>query len=476
MKTFAELVVSRMPQGLDYGNVRVVQNNEETLIVKNGKVDSIEIAESIGFGVIVLLNGGWGFASSSRLKNEEVDKVIKQAIEIAKSSGIAKKKGGVNLAPASYVVGTFKTPYNKDPFKVSLESKVSLLLELDKILRESNDIKVAESVLMFRRIHKIFASIDHSVVEQELLISGGEIISTAIKEDELQRRSYGNFGAAGYEFIHNLELLQNAPRVRDEACELLRAKPCPSGKQDIIIDGDQLALQIHESIGHAVELDRVLGTEASYAGTSFVTLDKLGKFKYGSEVVNVTADATVPLGLGTFGWDDEGIPAQVTPIIRDGIFVGYLSSRETAPVIERLSSGAMRAANWNRIPLIRMTNINLDQGNWKLPDLIADTSHGLFLQTNKSWSIDDMRENFQFGVEFAREIKDGKLGDVVKDVTYTGITPEFWSSCDAICSRDFWKMYGLMNCGKGEPGQTMMVGHGTAPARFRNVRIGIFKR
>ncbi|MCK4353516.1 TldD/PmbA family protein [candidate division WOR-3 bacterium] len=476
MKDFTKLVRERMPSSLDYGDTRVVLENSESIAVKNGKVENVGVSESMGFGVRVLLNGAWGFASSSKLKKEEIDKVIKQAVQIAEASGIAKKKDEISLAPVEKAEGFFKTPYKEDPFKVSLESKVSTLLEADKILRRANEIKVAESEFIFKRIHQIFASTEGSLVEQEIIVSGGEIIATAVKEGQLQRRSYGDFGSSGYEFVRGLELIKNAPRVRDEVCQLLKAKPCPSEKHTVIIDGDQMILQVHESIGHAVELDRVLGTEASYAGTSFVTIDKLNKFKYGSEIVNVTANAKSPLGLGTFGWDDEGVPAQVTPIIRNGIFVGYLSSRETAPVINGLSSGAMKADGWNRIPIIRMTNINLEPGTWKLEDLIADTQDGLFLQTNKSWSIDDMRENFQFGVEFAREIKNGKLGEVVKDVTYTAYTPEFWGSCDAICNSDFWKMHGVMNCGKGEPGQTMMVGHGTTPARFRNVRVGVFKR
>ena len=474
MKDFAKLISGKMPK-VDYGDARVISTKIESIMVKNGKVEELEVSDSIGFGVRVLLNGGWGFASSYKLNEESVDKVIEGAIDIARASGLAKKEG-IKLAPIASAEGSYKTPYNEDPFEISLESKIEMLLELDKILRKAKDVKIAESHLMFKQINKVFTSTEGAFVEQEILVSGGRIKAIAIRDNELQFRSYGNYGSAGYEFIRNLKFQENAPRVRDDVCKLLSAEPCPSGKQDIIINDDQMVLQVHESIGHAVELDRVFGTEASYAGTSFVNTEKLNKFKYGSEVVNVTADATSPLGLGTFGWDDEGVPAQATPIIRNGMFVGYLSSRETASVIGRESSGAMRADGWNRIPLIRMTNVNLEPGDWKLEELIRDTKEGLFLQTNKSWSIDDMRENFQFGVEFARRIKNGKLCEVIKDATYTGYTPKFWSSCDAVCNKDFWKIHGVMNCGKGEPGQSMMVGHGTAPARFRNVQVGIFKK
>jgi TldD protein len=476
MKALATLIISRMPAEVEYADTRVISETDESVIVKNGKTESVQTSESMGFGVRVLVNGCWGFASTSKLDSEAVDREIKHAIQIAKASAMAKSSDGVKFGNGHAVQGSYTTPLKVNPFGVSLESKIDLLLQVDKILRESPGVQVSEAELAFKRIKKVFSSTEGSLLEQETTISGGSISAIAIEKGELQTRSYRNYGTAGYEFIDELGLETNAPRVRDEACQLLKAKPCPSGNKDLIIDGDQLLLQIHESIGHAVELDRVLGAEASYAGMSFVTTDKLDRFRYGSDIVNVTADATSPLGLGTFGWDDEGVPAQVTPIIREGIFVGYLSSRETAAVIGRESSAAMRADGWNRIPLVRMTNVNLEPGDWKLKDLIADTRDGLFVQTNRSWSIDDMRENFQFGVEFAREIKNGKLGDVVKDVTYTGYAPEFWGNCDAVCDSKSWKMYGVMNCGKGEPGQTMPVGHGTAPARFRGVRTGVFKK
>ncbi len=475
MKDFAKLVSKRIPN-VDYGDVRVVSTKEEYIMVKNGKVAGIEVSESMGFGVRILLNGGWGFASSYKLEEDNIDTVIKNAVNIAKASGLVKKNTNVKLAPLTPSKGSYKTPYKENPFDVSLESKIEMLFKLDKILKKEKDIKVSRSHLIFKKINKVFASTEGTFVEQEMLVSGGELHATAVKDNELQVRSYGDHASAGYEFIRDLKLLENAPRVRDEACELLTADPCPSGKRDIIINDDQMILQVHESIGHAVELDRVFGAEASFAGTSFVTTDKLNKFKYGSEVLNITADATSPLGLGTFGWDDEGVPAQSTPIIRNGIFVGYISSREDANILNCKSSGAMRASGWNRIPITRMTNVNIEPGNWELEDLIADTKDGLFLQTNKSWSIDDMRENFQFGVEFARRIKNGKLCEVIKDATYTAYTPEFWANCDAVCGKKYWKMHGVMNCGKGEPGQTMMVGHGTAPTRFRNIQVGLFRK
>jgi TldD protein len=269
-------------------------------------------------------------------------------------------------------------------------------------------------------------------------------------------------------------LLENAPRVASEAAALLTAAPCPSGLRDVILDGSQVGLQVHESCGHPTELDRVLGTEANYAGLSFLTLDKLRTLRYGSEHVTLQADAVSPGGLGTFGFDDEGVPAQRWNLVDRGLFTGYLTSRETAGAIgEKSSRGCMRAEGWRNLPLIRMVNVSLMPGTWKLDDLIADTENGIFMDVNRSWSIDQYRYNFQFGTEAGWEIKNGKRGRLLKNPTYQGMTVEFWNSCDAICDRDHWVLWGIPSCGKGQPGQTMGTGHGGAPARFRNVRVGV---
>jgi len=345
-------------------------------------------------------------------------------------------------------------------------------------MRRVKGLTVVEPSLEAAVEEKLFASTEGSRIQQRIVTCGGGIEATAVTPDEVQTRSYPNsFGrqaaTAGWEYIEGLELAQNSERVAEQAVALLSAKQCPSGVTTLILDGSQLALQVHESCGHPIELDRVFGTEAAYAGTSFLTTDKLGQFRYGSELVNIFADATVHQGLGTFGYDDEGVSAQRTPIVQNGLFTGYMSSRETAPLIGQTSSGTMRADGWNRIPLIRMTNVNLEPGTWSLDDLIADTDDGIMMAVNKSWSIDDKRLNFQFGTELAWEIKAGKKGALLKNATYTGITPQFWAGCDAICNADHWQLWGTTNCGKGQPTQTMYVGHGCAPARFRNVRVGV---
>jgi TldD protein len=460
-----------------YADARVIENETETLVLQNGEMRTLESSKNIGVGVRVLVEGAWGFASSRDLSLGEVDRVSDRAFEIARASALVPG-GKVDLGPAVNSQGTYETPVEIDPFSVSLDQKVSVLMETDQLLATVPEIKARTLNLVFIKERKWFANSDGARTDQTIIETGGGMTAHAVGEGEVQQRSYpSSWGrqqvTAGWETVVGWDLPGNAERVASEAAALLTADPCPSGRRDIILGGEQVALQIHESCGHPIELDRVCGTEAAYAGTSFLTTEKLNNYQYGSEVVNITADSVRPNGLGTFGWDDEGVPAQSTPIVKDGEFVGYLMSRETAPGLGLTSNGCMRASGWNRIPLIRMTNVSLEPGTWSLDDLIADTDDGIYMETNRSWSIDDRRYNFQFGTEMGYEIKNGKLGKMLRNPTYTGITPEFWNSCDAICGEDDWVMWGTPNCGKGQPGQVAHTGHGAAPARFRNVQVGI---
>ncbi len=466
-------------RGASYADVRVVRRQSQSIVVKNGNVEALSIAEDQGFGVRVIANGAWGFAASSLLAASEADRVAALAVQIARASATVKSRD-LDIGPGTPVTGRYRTAVEIDPFGVPIETKIALLLGADEAMRKVKEIKVAESSMELFRELKTFASTEGSFIEQEIIESGGGIEATAVGNDDVQKRSYPNSfgrqqGTAGYEFIEAMDLVGNAERMAAEAAQLLWAKQCPASVTTLILGPTQLALQVHESCGHPIELDRVFGTEASYAGTSFLTTEKLGSFRYGSEIVNITADATIPGGLGTFGYDDEGVPAQRVPIVRNGIFVGYLTSRETAGVLGQSSNGAARADGWNRIPLIRMTNINLEPGEWEFEDLIADTDEGIYMELNKSWSIDDKRLNFQFGTEIAQEISHGKLGPLLKNATYTGITPQFWGSCDAICNARHRNIWGTPNCGKGQPPQAAHVGHGTAPARFRHVQVGVMK-
>ncbi|MEA2484154.1 MAG: TldD protein, partial [Thermoleophilaceae bacterium] len=326
----------------------------------------------------------------------------------------------------------------------------------------------------------IFASTDGALYDQRVVETGGGIAATTTSGDEVQTRSFpgsyrGDTKQAGYEHFDAMELVEQAPRVAEEAIALLTADPCPSATTTLILDGEQLALQVHESVGHAVELDRVLGGEASYAGISWVPPDAIGNLQYGSPLMNVTADATTPGGLGSYRWDDEGVEGRAVPIIREGLLRGFLSGRESAAAIGLgRSAGCMRADGFARQPIVRMTNVNLEPGDaGTLEDLIAATDAGIYMETNNSWSIDQRRLHFQFGTEIAWEIEDGRRTRMLRNPTYAGVTPRFWAGLDAICSRPAWKLWGVVNCGKGEPGQAMHVSHGAAPARFRGVQVGI---
>jgi TldD protein len=466
-------------RGATYADVRVVHFRSQSVTVRNRNVEGLVVDESLGFGVRVIVNGYWGFASSNKLTTAEADRVAAEAVKIARASSIVAGRPA-DIGPPVRGVGRYVTPMQQDPFDVSLEDKIDLLLRTNEAMIGVPNIVMAESSIYNQHESKVFASTEGAYIEQELYETGCGIEATAVDEDEVQKRSYPNSvgrhqGTEGWEFVERWDLAGNAGRVAEEASALLTAKPCPPGVTTVILDGSQVALQIHESCGHAIELDRVLGTEAAFAGTSFLTTDKLGRFRYGSDAVNLTADATIPGGLGTFGWDDEGVPAQHTPIVRNGLFLGYLTSRETAASLGQTSGGAMRASGWNRLPLIRMTNVSLEPGDRTLEELVADVDDGIYMETNRSWSIDDRRLNFQFGTELAREIKNGKLGDLVKNATYTGITPQFWGSCDGIVNRDGWVVWGTPNCGKGQPEQVAHTGHGASPARFRNVRVGVMQ-
>ncbi len=475
----SELISYLKSKKVDYADCRFVRGEKESISVTDSKVDSMSRITDVGVGIRVIANGAWGFASTSSLKAGDLKKTANLAIQIAKASATTIKEP-VKIADQEIYKDHFKTAYKKDPFEVSADEKIELLVKTCDIIKNSKKIKNAEASMNFFKTKKIFYSTEGSMIEQDIIESGGGCNAIAFDGKEAQKRSYpnsfgGDFGTSGYEYVEKMNLIGNAERVREEAIALLKASPCPDENTTIIINGPQMALLVHESCGHPIELDRVLGTEISLAGGSFMTIDKLNKLQYGSKIVNITADATLAGGLGSFGYDDEGVKAQRTPIIKKGKFVDYLSSRETAPIINKRSNGTMRADGWNRLPLIRMTNINLEPGTWELENLIADTKKGIFFDINKSWSIDDKRLNFQFGVQAAWEIKNGKLGKMYKNALFTGITPEFWNSCDAICNKKHWHIWGVPNCGKGEPMQTAHVAHGVAPARFRNVKVGVIK-
>jgi TldD protein len=467
-------------RGATYADVRVMDIRHRDLSTKNGQVGNLSESQSLGLGIRALAGGSWGFAATDRLTREGISACAAEAVSIARASALAKLHD-VSMVPEQAYVDTWQNPFVKDPFRVPMEKQLDLLLAADAEMRKVKGVTLAETSMAFRRIDQLFASTIGSRIHQTRVQSGAGIVATTFAGTEIQKRSYPNsFGGqhmlAGYELVESLDLVENAQRVGEEAVALHSAIQCPEGTKTIILDSSQLGLQIHESIGHPVELDRVLGMEANFAGMSFLTLEKLNTLKYGSDIVNVVADARLAhgSGLGTFGYDDEGVPAQCTDIIKDGMFRGYLSNRETAASVGlNRSGGTMRTEGWNRLPIIRMTNISIHPGEWKYDDLIADTDDAIYMETNRSWSIDDRRYHFQFSTEIGWEIKGGKKGRMIKHPSYSGITTEFWNSCDAICSREHWTLWGTPNCGKGQPMQTMGTGHGASPARFKNMRVGV---
>lgn len=479
MKTLCQLALDTAAQiGASYADIRLVTIRNEYITVRNGKIAEMELEEDAGFGVRVIKNGAWGFAASNDISKAGIDKTAALAVKIAQASASLKAED-VRLSEETAHRAVWSTTYLIDPFEVPLERKVDLLMAVDEILRKDKRIAAAEASLRFKTEHQLLLTSEGAFIDQKLMQSSGGYSATAVENSEVQVRSYpnsfrGQCMSAGYELIDSLKLAENAERVREEASALLSADPCPARETALILDGSQLSLQIHESVGHPTELDRVLGMEESFAGSSFATTEKLGNFRYGSDIVNLVCDNTIPGGMATFGFDDDGVRAQRWHIVRDGIFAGYQTNRALADKIGAArSTGSNRADGWRHIPMIRIGNLSLEPGEWTLEDLIADTGDGIYMETNRMWSIDQRRLNFQFGCELGWEIKNGKKTRLLKNPSYQGSTPEFWGSCDAICNRDYWTLWGIWDCGKGQPMQTAEMSHGAAPARFNNIKVGI---
>jgi TldD protein len=461
-----------------YADVRVVQTASESLSVRGETVEGLDRSDGVGLGVRVLLHGAWGYAATARMDREGATAAARAAVDLARASALARSRP-VELVPEPQHVRDWRSPMQRDPFGVPLEEKLELLLSAATTMERNPGVRIGRGTMDFTRQETIFMSSEGSDINQTIVHSAAGIEATAVGDEEVQQRSYpgsfrGDLMSSGYEFVEEMDLSGNAEQVADQAVALLNAPECPSATTTLVLDGHQVMLQVHESVGHATELDRVVGMEASFAGTSFLTTSDLGAFQFGSAAVNITSDPTAEGGVGTYGYDDEGVAAQRVDLIRDGVLVGFQTSRETAALVgASRSNGTMRADGWENVPLIRMANVNLLPGSGSLDDLLADVDDGIYMATNKSWSIDDKRKNFQFGCEVAWEIKNGRLRRLFKNPRYTGITPVFWASCDAVAGQEEWRMWGTPNCGKGQPGQVMRVGHGTAPARFRDVAVGV---
>ena len=464
--------------GADYADIRVKDIWTQAVIAEDGKIKTLNSGRSVGCGIRVFVDGSLGFAATNDLA--KLEETAKKAYEIAcVSKELQSEK--IVLAPKPVVVDEFSTPMKQDPEAVTLEEKIALLLSCEKVMRAIPGVSRTSSSVQFRKEHVIYCDTEGSFITQSFCQSGGGISATAVGGGDAQTRSYpnsfrGNYARAGYEYIIEMDLLAHAEKCARESVELLNAPDCPSGVYDLVINPSQMTLQIHESIGHPTELDRVFGSEAAYAGGSFVTPEDLNSgLVYGSAHVTVVADATCGGGaLGSYGYDDEGVAAQRVVLIDKGIFKNFTSCRDTAHRVGRLSGGMCLADGWHNLPIVRMTNINLEPGNFEVDELIAGIEDGFLLDVNKSWSIDDKRVNFQFACEIAYEIKNGKLtGKIFKNPIYSGVTTEFWGNCDGVANEKHWQLYGTPNCGKGQPGQVARVGHGSAPTRFRKVKVGV---
>ena len=470
---FADLALKRIvASGAEYGDIRIQNSTTEHIEGEDRRIASINDVHDIGFGVRVLYHGAWGFAASSILSLEEVPRVADLAVEIARgSASIAIEK--VRLVPEPVHCDRVVTPYRVDPFRVPLEKKTDLLLNVMETLHRQEGIARSSASLWARRDQKLFVSTEGAHLEFDLLAGQGDCTATALYEGRFASRSCNTpYLRTGYELIKEADLQREAIRVAAQAVEKVKAPAVDAGQYDLVLDPEHLSLTIHESCGHPSELDRALGYEANYAGTSFLTTEKRGTFQYGSPSVNLVADNTEPETLAATGYDDDGVQCQKWDIVRDGIFVGYCTNREVAPKIGELRSrGSNRADGWAHIPMVRIANIGLEPGSATVDQLIADVRHGIYIEGHGSYSIDQRRYNFQFGGDAFWLIENGRRTHMLRDVIYHGITPEFWNSCDGVADRAARRRYGFITCGKGQPGQSGWMTHAASTARFRGVQV-----
>ncbi len=465
-----------MALGAQFADVRFETTRNERIEVRNGVVAALADASSSGYGVRALIDGSWGFAASDDPSDAALDETAALACAIARAGARAARRR-IGFPPPRAYVDKYETPVVRDPASITLGERVALLLEAERLLHAGNEVTVGRAWIDIWSTTKELHASSGSQITQHLLQSGCGIQAMAIGDGDAQTRTFpgdvGLYQSGGWEIIEKAQLRENAPRIGEEAIALLHAPQCPSSTCDLILGGSQMSLQIHESCGHPAELDRVMGWEANFSGTSFLEIDQLDRLRYGSPNVTIVVDNTLPLGMATCGYDDEGTKSARSDIIRDGLLVGYEMSNDTARAIGRESNGCVRAQSWSYAPMIRMCNLSLLPGDVPFEHLFDGVRDGIYMESNRSWSIDDRRLNFQFGCEIGWEIRNGKRGRMLKNPTYAGMTPRFWGSCDAIGDASSWFAWGTPNCGKGEPIQVGRTTQAAAPARFRNVAVGV---
>lgn len=468
-------VEGALAAGARYADARVMERRSEAMTARNGAIENLEQSEDAGLGVRALVGSSWGFFATPELGGAASRKAGERAAETAQASAMVPGPP-LELITGEPRVDSWSSACEVDPLSVPLTEKGDLLVAVTKTMKESGA-DIAEALYNIWETRKWLVSSEGHRIDQHIRECGAGSSATVIGDGETQRRSYpnsfGQFGTKGWELVRSFDLLGNAARVAEEAKALVSAPHCPETTTTLILDGDMLMLQIHESVGHAIELDRILGWEAAFAGTSWLELPKLGSLRYGSELMNITADPTLVGSLGSFGYDDEGTAANRRDIVKDGTWVGVLAGRDSSSIAGLDYGGSVRADGWNRLPMVRMTNVGILPGEQSLEEMIASTEDGVYMATNRSWSIDDKRLNFQFACEIAWEVKDGQLGSMLRNPTYTGIGPKFWASMDMIGNKSEWVFWGTPNCGKGQPLQVGHTGHPAVPARFQNVRVGV---
>jgi len=481
MLELAERAVrAALAAGADYADARVVRAVREDLCVRNGALAEAEAQAEFGLGVRARVDGTFGFAAAPGTHRELeaiYPGVARRATRVARDLAPTRRRP-IALAPVAVQKGEYHTPCREDPFTVPLEEKLALLRAADEALDGREGIVAREARLSLRRSEQWLATSEGTEVHQVLVRSGAGLVATAAVHGQVERRSYphpfgGDHRAAGFEFIRALRLVEEARRVRDEAVELCHAPPCPGGRRTLILGPTQLMLQIHESVGHPTEVDRMHYEEVDLAGASFLAPEDVGRRPFGSPIVQLYGDGREPGGLDTRAFDDEGSPTGRFDIVKDGVLVGLHSSREWAAHVGAAAPpGSLRAEGWHAPPIVRITNLSLAPGAGTLADMLADTEDGaIFVDTVKTWSIDERRLDFQFTCEVGYEVQGGKLGRLLRSPTYQGSTPAFWASCDRIAGPSEWRLHGVPNCGKGNPMQIAEMSHGCAPARFRGVQF-----
>ncbi|MBN2381753.1 TldD/PmbA family protein [bacterium] len=463
--------------GAEYADIRVCHYAWQYISLRDRVIEWLDDAQDSGFGVRVLVNGVWGFAAGYAYSAPEVNRLTLRAVAIAKQAAHTNQTP-VRLVSVPVYQASYQTPYQIDPVDVPFSTKMDLLFSLNDTLLSKKGIVRANSFLYLAREDKLFCSSEGSRIQQRIVRSNGGFTATVASGDDFETRSFIlPPRTSGWEHVQNAVMLDQIDRVAEEAQEKIKAEKCPQQvRRDLITMPSHLWLTIHESVGHPTELDRVLGWEANFAGTSFATPDQLNRLQYGSKLVNFRADRTDPGGMATCGYDDEGVKTMSWLIVQQGRLVNYQTSRETAAILGQSASNAcMFADSWVHPPIIRIPNLSLmpDPNGPSLDELIADTKNGILIDGNGSYSIDQQRRNFQFGGDAFWEIKNGHRTKMLRQVTYQSYTTEFWNSVDAICNPAFFQLYGTSDCGKGQPYQTGQMSHGAAPTRIKNILVGV---